>query len=258
MEDLVLYSVANRIATITINRPEKRNALNPQLIVDLTENFIRASEDDEVKLIILKANGTSFSAGADLEYLQQLQKNTFEENVADSNRLKKLFTTIYYLPKVVIAQVEGHAIAGGCGLATICDIIFATPESNFGYTEVKIGFVPAIVSCFLKQKVNETIAKELLLTGKTFSAHEALQYNLINYVTKSSEINHTVKEFALSLCNQSSGNSLMITKQLITQTTNPLLEKSLEFAVQINARVRESDDFKRGISSFLNKEKINW
>jgi len=258
MENLVLYRVEERIATITLNRPEKRNALNPQLILELTEKFIQASEDDAVKVIVLKANGGSFSAGADLEYLQQLQQNTFEENVIDSNNLKKLFTTIYYLPKIVIAQVEGHAIAGGCGLATICDIIFATPESSFGYTEVKIGFVPAIVSCFLKQKVNETIAKELLLTGKTFTAQEALEYKLINYVTNSAEINRSVKEFALRLCSGSSGNSLMITKQLINQTTNPLLEKSLEFAVQINARVRESEDFKKGIASFLNKEKINW
>ncbi|QDW25318.1 enoyl-CoA hydratase/isomerase family protein [Pedobacter sp. KBS0701] len=258
MENLVLYQVAERIATITINRPEKRNALNPQLIAELTAAFIKATEDDQVKVVILNANGDAFSAGADLAYLQQLQYNTFEENVADSNHLKKLFTTIYYLPKVVIAQVEGHAIAGGCGLATICDIIFATPESNFGYTEVKIGFAPAIVSCFLKQKVSESIVKEILLTGKTFSAKQALKYNLINFVTNSSEIHQNVREFALSLCNGSSGNSLMITKQLITQTVNPHLEKSLEIAVQINARVRESEDFKKGISSFLKKEKINW
>ncbi|QIL41985.1 enoyl-CoA hydratase/isomerase family protein [Pedobacter sp. HDW13] len=258
MENLVLYHVAERIATITINRPEKRNALDPQLIAKLTAAFIKASEDDLVKVVILNANGSSFSAGADLEYLQQLQQNSFEENVADSNNLKKLFTTIYYLPKVVIAQVEGHAIAGGCGLATICDIVFATPESNFGYTEVKIGFVPAIVSCFLKQKVSETVSKEILLTGNTFSAEQAQKYNLINFVTNSNEIHQKVQDFALSLCNESSGNSLMITKQLINQTNNPLLEKSLETAVQINARVRESEDFKKGIASFLKKEKINW
>jgi methylglutaconyl-CoA hydratase len=258
MENLVLYQVAERIATITINRPEKRNALNPQLVAELTTAFIKASEDDQVKVVILNANGDAFSAGADLAYLQQLQHNTFEENVADSSHLKKLFTTIFYLPKVVIAQVEGHAIAGGCGLATICDIIFATPESNFGYTEVKIGFVPAIVSCFLKQKLSESIVKEILLTGKTFSAEQALKYNLINFVTNSSDIHQKTREFALSLCAESSGNSLMITKQLINQTDNPYLEKSLEIAVQINARVRESEDFKKGISSFLKKEKINW
>ncbi|WP_421939678.1 enoyl-CoA hydratase/isomerase family protein [Pedobacter sp.] len=258
MESLVLYEVQDRIAKITLNRPEKRNALNPQLISDLTEAFIRSAEDDLVKVIVLKANGDAFSAGADLEYLQQLQHNSFEENVADTNRLKKLFTTIYYLPKIVIAQVEGHAIAGGCGLATICDIIFATPESNFGYTEVKIGFVPALVSCFLMQKVNEAIAKEILLTGKTFNAEQALKYNLINFVTKDNEIDQKVTEFALSLCRESSGNSLMVTKQLISQTINPTLEKSLETAAQINALARDSSDFKKGIASFLNKEKINW
>ncbi len=258
MENLVLYNVADRIATLTINRPDKRNALNPPLIAELTAAFVRASEDDLVKVIVLNANGSTFSAGADLEYLQQLQHNTFEENVNDSNNLKKLFTTIYYLPKIVIAQVEGHAIAGGCGLATICDIVFATPESNFGYTEVKIGFVPAIVSCFLMQKVNQAVAKEILLTGKIFSAEKALQFNLINFVTSASDINLKVKDFALNLCKESSGNSLMITKQLINQTVNLSLEKSLEIAVQMNAKVRESEDFKKGIASFLNKEKINW
>lgn len=255
---LVLYSVAERIATISINRPEKRNALNPELVSLLTESLIQASEDDEVKVIVLKANGTTFSAGADLAYLQQLQQNTYEENLADSENLKRLFTTIYYLPKIVIAQVEGHAIAGGCGLATVCDIIFSVPEASFGYTEVKLGFVPAIVSCFLMRKTSETIAKRILLTGELFSAEQALNYGLITFVTNKEEIDLKVKEFALGLCTETSANSLMVTKQLIGQTTNPQLEKSLSLAVQINARVRESEDFKKGIAAFISKEKINW
>jgi methylglutaconyl-CoA hydratase len=255
---LVLYSVADRIATISINRPEKRNALNPELVSLLTETLLQAADDDEVKVIILKATGNTFSAGADLAYLQQLQQNTHEENVADSENLKNLFTTIYYLPKIVIAQVEGHAIAGGCGLATVCDIIFAVPEANFGYTEVKLGFVPAIVSCFLMRKTSETIAKKILLTGELFSAAEALAYNLITYVTNKEEIDQKVQQFAVTLCNEASGNALMVTKQLIGQTTNPTLEKNLSLAVQINARVRESDDFKKGIAGFISKEKIKW
>lgn len=255
---LVLYTVANRIATISINRPEKRNALNPELVKSLTEHLQQASDDDEVKVIILKAIGNTFSAGADLAYLQQLQHNTHEENVADSENLKTLFTTIYYLPKVVIAQVEGHAIAGGCGLATVCDIIFAVPDASFGYTEVKLGFVPAIVSCFLMRKTSETIAKKILLTGELFSAEQALAYNLITYVTNKEEISQTVQQFALNLCDNASGNALMVTKQLIGQTTNPSLEKSLNLAVQINARVRESKDFKKGIAAFISKEKIKW
>lgn len=257
-EALVLYHVNNRIATITLNRAEKRNALNPVLVAQLTAYLLKAEEDDNVKVIVLKANGSTFSAGADLAYLQQLQQNTYEENLADSNNLKKLFTTICYLPKIVIAQVEGHAIAGGCGLATVCDVIFAVPEANFGYTEVKLGFVPAIVSCFLMRKTSETIAKKILLTGTLFTAADALAYNLITFVTKSEDIELKVNEFALDLCNNASANALIVTKQLINQTTYPWLDKSLEMAVQINARVRESDDFKKGISSFLLKEKVKW
>ncbi|TKC10023.1 enoyl-CoA hydratase/isomerase family protein [Pedobacter polaris] len=257
-EDLVLYIVKDRIASITLNRVDKRNALNPDLIAQLTDYLLKASEDEEVKVIVLKANGGTFSAGADLAYLQQLQQNTYEENLADSNNLKKLFTTICYLPKIVIAQVEGHAIAGGCGLATVCDIIFAVPEANFGYTEVKLGFVPAIVSCFLMRKTSETVAKKILLTGELFSAEDALKYNLITFVTKKEDIAQRVKDFALDLCNNASASALMVTKQLINQTTYPLLEKSLDMAVQINARVRESDDFKKGVASFLNKEKTKW
>lgn len=255
---LVLYSVNERIATISINRPEKRNALNPELVKLLTESFIKASEDEEAKVIVLKASGTIFSAGADLAYLQQLQQNTYEENLADSENLKRLFTTIYYLPKVVIAQVEGHAIAGGCGLATVCDITFAVPEANFGYTEVKLGFVPAIVSCFLLRKTSETIAKRILLSGEILSAQQALAYDLITFVTNKEDIGQKVQDFALSLCREASANSLMVTKQLIGQTTNPLLEKSLSLAVQINARVRDSEDFKKGIAAFISKDEIKW
>lgn len=257
-EPLVLYSLSQRIATISINRPEKRNALNPELVAQLTAAFVKASADDEVKVVILKANGSTFSAGADLAYLQQLQQNTYEENLADSENLKNLFTTIYYLPKVVIAQVEGHAIAGGCGLATVCDIIFSIPEASFGYTEVKLGFVPAIVSCFLLRKTSETIAKKILFTGALFSAQEALNYGLITFVTNKEDISLNVNNFALSLCNEASANSLMVTKQLIGQTTNPELDKSLSEAVRINARVRESEDFKKGVAAFISKEKINW
>lgn len=257
-KDLVLYETQNRIAYITLNRVEKRNALNPDLIDALTATLVEASEDENVKVIVLKANGDVFSAGADLAYLQQLQQNSIAENIEDSKKLKQLYTTIAYLPKIVIAQVEGHAIAGGCGLATVCDIIFSVEEAKFGYTEVKLGFVPALVSCFLMRKTSETIVKRILLTGDLFSAQEALQYNLITFVTNKAEINQKVNEFATKLCNNASENSLMVTKQLINQTTFSGLEKSLDLAVEINARVRESDDFNKGVSAFLNKTEINW
>lgn len=257
-ESIVLYEVANRIATITLNRPEKRNALNPELVGTLTAFLKEAEKNNDVKVIILKANGQAFSAGADLAYLQQLQQNTFEENLADSDHLKTLFTTILQLPKVIIAQVEGHAIAGGCGLATACDIIFSIPEASFGYTEVKLGFVPAIVSCLLMRKTSETIAKRILLTGELFSAETALNYNLITFVTNKEEIAQSVRDFATSLCTNASSNALKVTKQLINETTYAGLEESLTAAVRINASVRESKDFKTGVASFLNKEKTKW
>lgn len=256
--DILLYTKNKRIAEITLNRIDKHNALNPEMVTQLTGKLIEAAEDEDVKVIVLKSSGTVFSAGADLAYLKKLQESSYVENVEDSNNLKNLYTTIAYLPKIVIAQIEGHAIAGGCGLATVCDIIFAVPEANFGYTEVRLGFVPAIVSCFLMRKTSETIAKKILLTGSLFSAEEALVYNLITFVTNKENIAQKVNEFALDLCNNASGNSLMVTKQLINQITYAGLEKSLKLAVQMNARVRESVDFKKGVDAFLNKEKINW
>lgn len=257
-ESIVLYEVVNRVAYVTLNRPEKRNALNPALVNALNTALLKAGADPEVKVVILKANGTVFSAGADLAYLQQLQKNSYTENLSDSNSLKELFTTILYLPKVVIAQVEGHAIAGGCGLATVCDIIFSVPEANYGYTEVKLGFVPAIVSCLLMRKTSETLAKRLLFSAELFSADQALAYNLITFVTKKEEIAQSVVDFAENLCENASGHSLGVTKQLINEVSYPTLAASLDQAVEINAKVRESEDFKRGIASFLEKKQIKW
>jgi methylglutaconyl-CoA hydratase len=152
---LVLYSVANQTAYLTLNRPEKRNALSPEIITELKNAFDKAEQDASVKVVVLKANGESFCAGADLNYLQQLQNFSYEENLADSQHLKELFLKIYTLKKVVIAQVQGHALAGGCGLATVCDFTFAVPEAKFGYTEVRIGFIPALVAVFLIRKIGE-------------------------------------------------------------------------------------------------------
>ena len=143
---LVLTQIKDRIGHITLNRPEKRNALSPELVEELKQSFTSYSSNDQVKVVVLQANGKAFCAGADLAYLQKLQSFTEEENVADSQSLAELFEKIYTFPKPVIAKVQGHAIAGGCGLASVCDYIISAPEVKYGYTEVRIGFVPAIVS----------------------------------------------------------------------------------------------------------------
>lgn len=257
-KELVKYNIVNRVAYITINRPEKRNAFNPELVEALTDMFLKAGHDHEAKIIVLKANGTVFSAGADLGYLQSLESNSEQDNLEDTIALKELFYTIYTLPKLVIAQVEGHAIAGGCGLASVCDIIFSVPEAKFGYTEANIGFVPALVTCFLTRKIGEGRAKELLLTGILIDADKASFYGLINFISESSQINSEVSAYAEKLVTSVSGQSVALTKQLIHNSLNSSLEDSLDEAVKLNVRTRASADFKKGVSGFLEKGKLEW
>jgi methylglutaconyl-CoA hydratase len=252
------YSVANRIGFITLNRPAKRNALSSELVSDLKDVFIKAEADNDVKVIILKANGESFCAGADLGYLQKLQTFSYEDNLQDSNNLKDLFLKIYTLRKIVIAQVQGHALAGGCGLSSVCDFTFAVPEAKFGYTEVKIGFIPAIVMVFLLRKVGEMRAKQLLLSGNLISASEALELGLINKVVPALALSDEVLQFATHLVQTNSANAMMMTKQMIAEVQNLSLPEALEYASKMNANARETEDCKRGIASFLNKEKISW
>ncbi len=255
---MIEYSVEDRIGFITLNRPEKRNALSFEMVTELKIAFERADKDDLVKVIVLKANGESFCAGADLAYLQQLQENSFEENLADSSHLKELFLAIYTANKIVIAQVEGHAIAGGCGLATVCDFVFSIPEAKFGYTEVKIGFVPAIVMVFLLRKVGEQVGKELLLSGELCSAEEAKERRLINFISNAQQIESDVLMFAGKLISGNSTNSMRVTTQMIAQIPSMKLEDALDFAAQKNAEVRASEDCQKGIAAFLGKEKIMW
>ena len=255
---LIIYSVKDRVGYITLNRPEKRNALSSELVTALKEAFATAKNDRDVKVIVLKANGESFCAGADLAYLQQLQQFSFQENLADSNHLKDLFLQIYQLEKVVIAQVQGHALAGGCGLATICDFVFAVPEAKFGYTEVKIGFIPALVSIFLIRKIGEQKAKQLLLSGNLVQNAEALHLGLVNYIVPNEKLESEVFNFVQRLIKNNSGQSMGLTKQLIGTVQSMPLTEALEYAANMNATARATDDCKKGIDAFLKKKEWSW
>lgn len=256
--ELVLTSVKGRVGYITLNRPEKRNALSFEMITELKKAFHKMGEDNDVKVIVLNANGSSFCAGADLAYLQQLQTNTFEENLEDSRHLMELFQMIYTMPKVVIAAVQGHAIAGGCGLATVCDFVFSIPEAKFGYTEVRIGFIPAIVKVFLIRKIGEARAKALLLSGELISAEEAMEMGLITGLINADIYENELKEFVMDLVEKNSGQSMGLTKQMIAAVQSMNLADGLDYAAEMNAKARASQDCKRGIAAFLNKEKITW
>lgn len=255
---MVEYSVKERIGRITLNRPDKRNALSPEMVEGLKHAFDRAAKDDQVKVIVLNAKGEAFCAGADLAYLQQLQNFSFEENLDDSNQLKELFMNIYTHPKVVIAQVQGHALAGGCGLASICDWVFAVPEAKFGYTEVRIGFIPALVSVFLLRKLGEGAARELLLSGELIAAERAQVIGLINRVVSADKLEIEVNDFASRLISSNSAESMKLTKKLIAEVQGMNLSQALQHAAESNAHARGTNDCKRGIEAFLNKEKIIW
>jgi len=254
----VNYILKGSIAYITLNRADKRNALNYQFVAELKQAFERAETDEDIKIIVLKANGEAFCAGADLEYLCSLQTNTYEENLIDSTHLSELYYKIYTLKKIVIAQIEGHAIAGGCGLAAVCDFSFAIPTALFGYTEVKIGFIPAIVSIFLARKINEGRTRELLLTGNLITANAAERIGLINYISNATEIEAAVNKFATTLSEQTSGQAIALTKTLIAETAGLSLKDALQLAAIQNAKARNTNDCKAGIKAFLSKEKIVW
>lgn len=250
--------VADRIGYIVLNRPDKRNAFNHELVAELKTAFAAHFADDNCKVLILKAKGDVFSAGADLGYLKSLQKNSFEENLADSRHLMALYQLIYEGPKVVISQIEGSAIAGGCGLATVTDFSFAVPAAKFGYTEVRIGFIPAIVMVFLSRKLGEGKARELLLTGDLLDAQEALRYGLINFVVNADEIAQQVYLFAQKLIANCSGTALATTKKMLARVQDMPYADGLAYAAEQNAHARASSDCQLGISRFLNKEKNQW
>lgn len=254
----VKYRVEGRVGFITLSRPEKKNALNDVLVQELKSGFIKAFSDEHCKVVVLEAEGDVFSAGADLSYLKQLQTNSFQENLEDSRSLAALFELIYEGPKVVIASIQGHAIAGGCGLATVCDLSIASEEASFGYTEVKIGFIPAIVSYFLLRKIGESKTRELLLTGKVISAQLALEIGLINDTVPRSELQSSVLQLANKVIDHCSSMSLASTKKLISGLYNLDLKEAMQFTSKMNAEARSSKDCARGINAFLNKEKITW
>ncbi len=224
----------------------------------ILEQLQLLKSDDTCKVLVIKGEGEAFCAGADLGYLQKLQSNSYEENLADSTALMTMFKALYEFPKITIAQVEGPALAGGCGLAGLCDFVYATPNASFGYTEVKIGFIPAIVSVFLAPKIGENAAKAMLLTGKIFSASEAKEMQIVNEICESDQIEEAVNKFANGLVKGVSSQSIELTKKLLLDIKGKSLDEQLALAAAANAAARSTNDCKAGINAFLNKEKISW
>jgi methylglutaconyl-CoA hydratase len=245
-----------RVATLTLNRPEKRNAISFELIDDLLRALDEVAKSDAIALIVTGA-GKAFCSGMDLDNLKALLGRSTEQNLQDSQTMVQLFRSLYEFPKVTIAAVNGPAIAGGTGLALLCDFTLAVPDAKFGYTEVRIGFVPAIVSTFLLRQVGEKQARDLLLTGRIFGADEAARMGLINEIVPADNLVVRARELA-ALLTENSASSLRATKQLLTDHARMELDSYIEAAIRENAAIRSTADFREGITSFLEKRKPVW
>jgi len=244
------------LAIVTLNRPDKRNAISYELIDDILR-ALQEVENSQVQILILTGAGKAFCSGMDLDNLRSVTGRTSDENRADSLTMARLFRTLYEFPKVTIAAVNGPAVAGGCGLATLCDFTLASTEAKFGYTEVRIGFLPAIVSAFLLHQVGEKHARDLLLTGRIINADEAFRIGLVNEVVARDNLLERARQLASSLL-QNSPPSLLATKRLLKKFASAELDQQIAAAVEENARIRATEDFREGVTSFLEKRNPRW
>ena len=244
------------VRTITLNRLERRNAMTAGMQMELI-GALEAAAQSDARVLVLTGAGDAFCSGLDLAELQGMENKTASEFRADAERLARLFLTLYELPLPTIAAVNGPAIAGGTGLATICDFTLATPEAKFGFTEVRIGFVPALVSAFLALQVGDKRSRDLLLTGRLFTVEEAFGLGLINDLIPKEELADRVAALARDLA-ANSPQSLAATKRLLAAQNRPWLDAAIVSAMEANVLARETPDFREGLAAFLQKRKPLW
>ena len=252
-EHTVLYSVDEAVARITLNRPEKRNALNDAVIAGIKQGLREAAADESVRVVVITGAGKDFCSGADLSALQKIAGASVAESAEDARSLLELFLSIRQLPLPVVAAVTGRALAGGCGLATACDLVLASSSARFGYPEVKIGFVPAMVMAILRRNVSEKRAFELVIRGEEISAEQARELGLVNQVssddTFANEVDAYVNKFA-SLSKQ----AIALTKGLLYQIDGLAFLEALETGADVNVIARMTEDCQKGIARFLAPE----
>jgi methylglutaconyl-CoA hydratase len=252
----LILEAAGEIATITLNRPDKRNAISSEMIADLFSALAKV-EASRSRVLILTGAGKSFCSGMDLEELKAIATQSQTEHIEDARRMARLLQRIWRFPKPTIAAVDGPAIAGGCGIATLCDFTIAAPDAKFGYPEVRIGFLPAIVAVFLVRQIGEKHARDLLLSGRIIGATEALRVGLIARIAEAGDALAAAKAQAaeLLLC---SPLSLLKTKKMLSNFAGAELDGELEIAIAENAQIRSKPDFRKGLSAFLEKRAPRW
>lgn len=249
----ILYEIDGALVRITLNRPEKRNALNDALIVGLKDSLGRANNEAAVRAVVITGAGSDFCSGADLESLQKISGSSVAENVSDARSLMELFTLIRQVTVPVMAAVRGRALAGGCGLASACDVVLASTTARFGYPEVKIGFVPAMVMAILRRNISEKRAFELLTRGAEISAQQARDFGLVNHVFSEETFETEVNAYARGF-EKASRSAVALTKTLLYQTDGMSFGDALETGVDVNVVARMTEDCQNGIARFLKKE----
>jgi methylglutaconyl-CoA hydratase len=248
----VIYSVEGAVARVTLNRPDKRNALNDALIAGLKEALRRADSDEAVRAVVIAGAGADFCSGADLSALQKISESSIVENLEDAQSLMELFALIRRVRVPVVAAVRGRALAGGSGLATACDIVLAARSAVFGYPEVKIGFVPAMVMAILRRNVSEKRAFELITRGAQISADQAERIGLINQVFDDDAFDVNVEAYAREF-EKASRSAVMLTKRLLYHMDGMTFDAALQSGAETNAIARMTEDCQKGIARFLKK-----
>jgi methylglutaconyl-CoA hydratase len=247
-----------KVATITLNRPDIHNAFNDQLITDLINCFIRLEDNSEVKVVVLTGAGKSFCAGADLNWMKRMKDYSFEENLADSKKLCELFTTINNFKKPVIGKINGSALGGGAGLLAVCDYVLAVDSASFGFTEVRLGLLPAVISPFVIAKIGESYARAYFLTGQKFNAQKAQTMGLIHQVTSFDKIEEDL-ELLINEYLLAAPLATYNAKKLISNVVNSLnFETLCEYTCETISKARKSAEGQEGMSSLLEKRKPNW
>jgi methylglutaconyl-CoA hydratase len=245
------------ITKIFLNRPEVHNAMNENLMKELTTCFKELSKDESTRIIILTGRGKSFCAGADLNWMKSMAKYSKDENIKDSRLLLNLYEAIYNCPKPVIGRVNGHAFGGGIGLFAVCDIIIAIPECKFAFSEVKLGIIPAVISTYIVRKIGLSNMKRLFITGERFNSEYAKELGLIDYIVPQEKLDEKIKNYVELL--QSSGpNAIVEVKKLIDSCEKMNREKYKEYTVEKISELRVSQEGQEGIKAFLEKRKSNW
>ncbi|MFZ0391582.1 MAG: enoyl-CoA hydratase/isomerase family protein [Calditrichia bacterium] len=260
MPELIQLKRHGDFAWLILNRPEKRNALSPDLVTELIQQLDEIENDRNIKALLITGAGNAFCAGADLAYLKQLSRFSDEENLEDSRRLEQLFKKLYTFPKLTLAAINGPALGGGCGLALCCDFVFAASETAmFGFTEVRIGFVPALILNVLIRKIPQHHLSSLILSGRILSAPEAEAAGMVQRIIDSEkELEKAAEEFIITLLEKNSFTAMMQTKSLYQKLMDESFQKGMEISAQVNADSRKTSDCQKGLTAFLNKKKMNW